>query len=168
MISITNPYGVGSRFLADDSLTILIMHRVGLVTTTKNPVKSSLQNNCTILGVKFRPTKKLTVWAVPNLNLTDLSLLLININAGPVVFSPFSAAISTIPKGELVLPRLFIDSNKVVVVVELVNCWEVSVLLVFVWPLRFWVSVTKELVKLVLYDASEDLLWQFAHLTRSL
>jgi hypothetical protein len=41
--------GVGSRFEADDSLSILEMHRVGLATIS-NPVISCLQNNCTVLG----------------------------------------------------------------------------------------------------------------------
>ena len=45
--------GVGdSRFVADDSLSILKVHCVGLVTFS-NPVISSLQNNCTVLVVEL-------------------------------------------------------------------------------------------------------------------
>jgi hypothetical protein len=39
----------GSRFVADDSLSILKMYRVGIARATTNPVISSLQNNCTVL-----------------------------------------------------------------------------------------------------------------------
>ena len=45
----------------------------------------------------------------------------------------FFATIRSIPHGKLVLILGFIDGNKVVVVVELFNGWEVSVLLVRDW-----------------------------------
>ncbi len=42
-----------SRFVADDSLSILEMHRVGLAITMSNPVHFSLEHNCTVLGVEL-------------------------------------------------------------------------------------------------------------------
>ena len=45
--------GSASRFVTDDSLSVLEIHRVGLVSYISNPVKSSLQNNCAVLVVKF-------------------------------------------------------------------------------------------------------------------
>ena len=51
--------GIDSRFVADDSLSILEMHSVGLEPNSivheinSNPVISSLQNKCTVLGVEF-------------------------------------------------------------------------------------------------------------------
>ena len=59
---------------------------------------------------------------------------LAHLDAAPVVLGEsLSAAISTIPQNELVLliasARYFINSDKVVVVAELVGGWEVSVLL---------------------------------------
>ncbi len=45
--------GAASRFIADDSLSFSKMHRLGLVITNGNPVKSSLQNNCTISAIKL-------------------------------------------------------------------------------------------------------------------
>ena len=46
-IGLIGVVGPGSRFVAKDSLSILEMHRVGLIS---NPVLSSLQNTCTVLG----------------------------------------------------------------------------------------------------------------------
>ncbi len=46
-------FEVVSRFVADDSLSTLKMHRVGPALTIRSPVESSLQNNCIVLGVKF-------------------------------------------------------------------------------------------------------------------
>ncbi len=45
--------GVASRFEADDSLSILKLHRVALHMTNSKPVKSSLQNDCTVLVVEL-------------------------------------------------------------------------------------------------------------------
>jgi hypothetical protein len=45
-----------SRFEADDSLSILQIHRVGLAPILSKTIKSSLQNNCTVLGVEFQST----------------------------------------------------------------------------------------------------------------
>ena len=50
---------VGSRFVTDYSLSILEMHRVGLVQLSKImsiPVISSLQNNYTVLGKELETT----------------------------------------------------------------------------------------------------------------
>ncbi len=47
-IEVKGKGGVASRFVANDSLSILKMHRVGLITIS-NPVHSSLQNKCTVL-----------------------------------------------------------------------------------------------------------------------
>ncbi len=47
-------HGVGSRFVAYDSLSVLKMHRVGLVIIISNPVMSSLQHYCTVLGVELK------------------------------------------------------------------------------------------------------------------
>ncbi len=52
MVGTIRVVGVGSRFEADDSLSISKMHRVGLITIS-DPVPSSLELNCTVLGVEF-------------------------------------------------------------------------------------------------------------------
>ncbi len=44
--------GVGSRFVADDSLSFLEVHRVGLVIIS-NPIIFSLKNNCTVLAIEL-------------------------------------------------------------------------------------------------------------------
>ncbi len=42
-----------TRFVADDSLSILEMYCVDLATTVSNPVKATnLEHNCTVLGVE--------------------------------------------------------------------------------------------------------------------
>jgi hypothetical protein len=131
-------FGVGSRFEADDSLSVLEMNRVDLVTTRSNPAQSSLKNNCTVLGVELKTTQVLRVWVMPDLDLGDLSLLLAELGVYPVVFGSLSAAICTIPHSELVLNSVvdFINGDKVVVVAELVGGWELSVLLALEWPGR--------------------------------
>ncbi len=77
--------GVACRFVADDSLSILQMHRVGLVTTISDPVLSSLQNNCTVFGVEPETIKHCIVWVIPDLDLLELSLWLADFTGGPVV-----------------------------------------------------------------------------------
>ena len=47
--------GAASRFVANDSLSILEIHRVGL-ETQGNPVLPSLQNNRTVLGEELETT----------------------------------------------------------------------------------------------------------------
>ncbi len=47
-------FEVGSRFVADDPLSILKINRVGPALTIRNPVESSLQNNCIVPGIKFQ------------------------------------------------------------------------------------------------------------------
>ena len=46
------PARTSSRFVADDSLSISKMYSVGLVTIS-NPVKSSPQNNSTVLRIEL-------------------------------------------------------------------------------------------------------------------
>jgi hypothetical protein len=53
VVGLVVQFGVTSWFVADDSLSILKMHRVGLAITITNPVISSLENNCTIFTVEF-------------------------------------------------------------------------------------------------------------------
>ena len=69
---------------------------------------------------------------IPDLDLFNLSLWLVDLDAAPVITGSFCATSSTVPQSELVLNSsgYFIDGDKVVVVVELVNGWEVFVLLV--------------------------------------
>ena len=84
MVCLDGRFGVATRFVADDSLTILKMHRKGLAITINNPVKSSLQNNCTVLGVEFETLKTEGFFAIPYLNLVNLSLWLVDLKAAPV------------------------------------------------------------------------------------
>ena len=53
-------YEAATRFVADDSLSILKIHSVGLVTII-NPVHLSLQNKFAVLGVKLQTKKLLKV-----------------------------------------------------------------------------------------------------------
>ena len=76
--------GVASRFVADDSLSILKKHRVGF-TTISNPVPSSLQNNCTVLGVENETQELLILYVIPGLDLFKLNLWLADLKGGPVV-----------------------------------------------------------------------------------
>ncbi len=75
---------------------------MGLVT---KPTFSSLQNNCTVLGVEFETKKMLITLAIPDLDLTDLSLWLAALKAGPVIVVSLCATIGTIHQSELVLPK---------------------------------------------------------------
>ena len=84
------------------------------------------------------------VCAPPDLDLFNLSQWLVELYAGPVVLVSFGATISTIPQNELVLKyppfsllNTFIDREKVVVIVEPVDGWEVYVLLAAIeWHVR--------------------------------
>ena len=75
---------------------------------------------------------------IPDLDLVNLSIWVVYFDAGPVVFKSLSATISTIPQSELELTSIgyFIDGDKVVFVVELVDGWEVSVLIAIEWHVR--------------------------------
>ena len=70
---------------------------------------------------------------IPDIDLCELSLWLADLKGGPVVAVSLSATISSVRKGELVLSIAgwlqFNDSHEVVIVVELVNSWKVTVLL---------------------------------------
>ncbi len=102
MVGRVGVLGVGSRFEADDSLSILEMHCVGTVTIF-NPVKSSLHHNCTVLGIELETAYCLSIWVIPDLDFGDLSLWLAHLDAYPVVFASLSAAIGTIPQSKPVL-----------------------------------------------------------------
>ena len=56
-----------------------------------------------------------------------------------------------IPQSKLVINTYGRNSDKVVVIVELVDGWEVSVPLALDWPVRFRVSIEQNLGILVLY-----------------
>ena len=114
---------------------------MGLVTFS-NPVISSRQNNCTVLGLELETYQHLIFMIIPDLDLVNLSLWLVDFNAVPVVTHPFGAAIGSIPQSELVLDIVgyFTDGDKIVFVIELVDGWEVSVLLAVDWFVRFCVS----------------------------
>ncbi len=77
--------GMASRFVADDSLAIRKMHRVGHAIATSNPVYSSLQNNCAVFVVELETQKLFKVWVVPDLDLLELSLWLADFKRGPIV-----------------------------------------------------------------------------------
>ena len=89
---------------------------------------------------------------IHDLDLVNLSLWLIEFNAGPVALISFCATKGSIPQSEPVLRTIgyFIESDKVIVVVELIDGWEVSVLLTPYWKVRFRVSPTQNFGKLVL------------------
>ncbi len=77
-------YGVASRSVADYSLSLLKVHRAGLVTLS-NPVRSSLKNNCTVLGVELQINYLLIIFVVADLDLFELHLWLADLKGGPVV-----------------------------------------------------------------------------------
>jgi hypothetical protein len=76
------------------------MHRVGLITTS-NPVISSLKNNYTVFVVEFETDHYTTACAVTDLDLLDLSLLLLYLKALPVVIFSLHATISSIVQNKL-------------------------------------------------------------------
>jgi hypothetical protein len=114
------------------------MHCVGLVILISNPVVSSLKDNCTVLGVKLEAPQILIAWPIADLDLGDLSLWLLDIQAAPIVFESSSGTTSAVSQNELILAvEYFINSDQLVVVVELIDRREVSVLLaVFEWHVR--------------------------------
>ena len=75
VVGIIGKCGVYSRFEADDTLSILKMHRMGLVTKSL-PIKSSLQRDSTVFGVKFETIQLLSNWVIPDLDFFNLSLRL--------------------------------------------------------------------------------------------
>ena len=94
---------------------------------------------------------------------------LVDINAAPVVVRSLSGTVSTILESELVLIHVgyLIHSDKLVIVVELVDGWEVSVLLfAIVMTIRMRESEAKY-GKLILQYISEDTVGQVAHHGRS-
>jgi hypothetical protein len=94
----------------------------------------------------------LIAWSIPDLDLLDLSLRLVDFDTGPVVFGSFRATISTITQSELVLVTIyFIDGDNIVFVVEHVDSWEVFVLLALDWQVRISESIL-EFDALTLYN----------------
>jgi len=91
------------------------------------------------------------VLVIPDQDLSNLSLWLVDLDAGPVFFSfSFLATISTIPQSELIIFfESFVERDQVVFIVKLVNSWEVFVLLVIDWHARIRVSPGEDLGKLV-------------------
>ena len=92
------------------------------------------------------------VLVIPDIDLSNLSLWLADLDAGPFVTCSIRATIITFTQNELVLViEYFIERDQVVFVVELVAGWEVFVLSkVSDWPVRIRVSPDEELGKLVL------------------
>ena len=89
---------------------------------------------------------------ITDLYLVDLSLWLVFLYAAPIAFGSFCATSRSIPQNELVLTKVgyFIDRNKVVFIVELVDGWEVSVLLAALdWRIRIRISIQQDNGKLV-------------------
>ncbi len=78
-------------------------------------------------------------WVIHDLDLGELNLRLAYLKAGPIFGPSLSVTISSILQSELVLSigLYFIDSYKVVIVVEFFYCWKVSVLIFLDWPDRF-------------------------------
>ncbi len=67
------------------------------------PVVSSLQDNCTVLGVKLETLQKLLAWIIADLDLGDLSLWMFAIQAAPIVSTSFSGTTSAVSQNELIL-----------------------------------------------------------------
>ena len=90
-------------------------------------------------------------WAIPDLDLVDLSFRLVDFDAAPIVSVSFGTAIGSIPQSELILTIVgsFIYGDQVVFGVELVFGWEVSVLLALDWHVRIGVSPRQFVGKLV-------------------
>ena len=82
------------------------------------------------------------MWTISDLDLFILSIWIVYFSAAPVIALSFCVAISTITQSELVLKiEYFIDRNKIIIVVELVDGWKVSVLLALDWLVRISESV---------------------------
>ena len=76
---------------------------------------------------------------VPDLDLAELSVWLADFNAVPLLLISFRATIGSIAQRELPLDITIgdlIERDNIVVVVELVDGWEVSYLLVLDLPVR--------------------------------
>ncbi len=52
-VEVQGTVGASSRFVADDSLSIIKLHRASLILTIRKPVISSLQNNGSFLIEEF-------------------------------------------------------------------------------------------------------------------
>ncbi len=98
------------------------MHRVGYFRLI-----FSLQNNCTVLVVEFETIyNKWKITSEADLDSANLSLLLVQLNAGPLIIARCSLPASSIPQRELEFQRtITLDRFNVVVIVELGDGWEV-------------------------------------------
>ena len=109
----------------------------------------------------------MTVLAKPDLDLLELSLWLADLKGDPVVAWSLQATIISVRKIELDLSLSgwlqFNYTDKVVIVAELLDGWEVSVLLFLDWHVRIWVS-HKRFGSLVLENTSKD---TFGYLAQS-
>ena len=134
MIGIVGLVGVGSRFVPNNALPLFQMHRVRLQANVSEPIVSSLQENGAILVEEFEAPKALIARSVAHLDLPYL-LWLRELDAGPAVFRSPRAAASSIPQHQLVLTVVdLLHSDQIVIVVELIRGWEVSVLLALDLP----------------------------------
>ena len=116
---------VGYRVVSDHPLSIIKIYRVRFVISINSlPVASNLQNS-TVPIVEFKTIKYIIIWVVPDLNLLNLSLGLMDLNAFPLVTRHLGATISAIAQNELiVITANFIHSDKIVVIVESFDGWE--------------------------------------------
>ena len=150
------------------------MHRVGkdIIPNFSIPVWSNLQNNCTVTGVELQTGKQVRI-DITDLDLWELSYWLAEFMGGPVVlWSHRAPLICSVRKGELELKVIayVIDRDKVVIVVEFVYGWEVSIFIrkqKWVASNRSWVSPEQFAGKLVLENAPKDTSGQLTHLGRS-
>ncbi len=72
---------------------------------------------------------------IPDLDLAYLSLwLVVELDADPLVFFSFYATMSSIPQSEPEQLFFFIDSDQIVVVCELFDGWEMSVMTLLDFP----------------------------------
>ncbi len=81
------------------------------------------------------------IWVIPDLDFLELSLWLSDLKGGPVVAYSLTTTIGSVQKSELVLTikgwLQVIDSDKVVVVAELFDGWEVFIRLeALKWQVR--------------------------------
>ncbi len=76
---------------------------------------------------------------IADLDLAELSLWLADLNVGPLIPLSFCSTICSITQSELELATIvcLIDSDKIVIVVEIFDGWEVNILLLLDWHKGF-------------------------------
>ncbi len=102
-------------------------------------------------------------------DLLHLSLWQVEFIANPVVVSQANCTtISSILDSKLELRSIgyLIDSDKIIFVVELVDGWEVFVLVILDWLVRIKESVEQFVGKLILKHVSKDTIREHADLYR--